>query len=277
MKKPQKTRPTTPGGPAPVPQQQPNAEANKPVKPNVHDATVSPLLLVVPAVMLMMYLYLWFVPGPVVMDPWWEAADLMESASNMTNAAQQLATLEKAGSELKRLSAQHPYHARLHYFLSVYYLNIEQIDSAIAEAKEAVRLGSGGIVNAVDGAARNLLVDATLKKAQPLIDKRDFNAAYQVLHDSYTLAPGHKTLLVTLGNTCLEKNDDDCAGQYFEEALKVDPQNAEIYMVLGKIAKSQGRIPKAIEYLEKAIALNPKLSEAQNSLAILKSAAHGGN
>ena len=236
-----------------------------------------PQQFLVPGLMLFIFLYLWFVPGPVVIDPWWEAAQLMDSASNMTNGAQQFATFEKAGSELKRLSAQHPYHARLRFFLSGYYLNTGQLDSAIAEAKEAVRLGSGGIVNSVDGDARNLLVSATLKKAQPLIDKRDFNAAYQVLHDSYTLAPRDKTLLVTLGNTCVEKNDNDCAGQYFEEALKVDPQNAEIYMVLGKIAKSQGRIPKAIEYLEKAIALNPKLSEAKNSLAILKSAAGGGN
>jgi tetratricopeptide (TPR) repeat protein len=276
MKKRQKIRPTTQDGLAPVPQQQRNADVAEPqVKPT--SRPVVRLQFLMPGLMLLIFLYLLFVPGPVVMDPWWEAAELMNSTTNMKDQAQQLATFEKAAAELKTLSALHPYHARVHHFLSVCYLNLGQLDSAIQEAKEAVRLGSGGIVNAVDGEARIVLVNATLKKAQPLIDKRDFNAAYQVLHASYTSAPRDKTLLVALGNTCLQKNDNDCAGQYLEEALKVDPQNAEMYMVLGNIAKSQGRIPKAIEYLEKAIALNPKLSEAQNSLAELKSSARGGN
>jgi len=194
----------------------------------------------------------------------------------MTNQAQQLATLEKAGSELNRLVALHPYHARIHFFLSVYDLNTGQLDSAIEQAKEAIRLGSGGIVNEVDGDARNVLVAATIKKAQPFIDKQNFKAAYQILHDSYPLATRQTNLLVALGNVCIQKNDFDCAIEYFDSAVKVDPKIAQIHLVLGNIARSQGRTAKAIEYLEKAVALDPKLSEAQNTLAILKRRAAGG-
>jgi tetratricopeptide (TPR) repeat protein len=283
MTKRRKVPPQSPNVRPPVSPQQGSSEVEE--KANDVDLEVKPKLsspivalqLVVPAVMLLMFLYLWFGPTVALNDPWWDAAELLNSASGMSDPAQRNATIQKAGAELKRLSELHPYHARVRYMLAYYYLHTGQLDPAITEGKEAVRLGSGGIVNQVDGDARSVLVEATLKKAQTQIDKQDFNAAYQILHDSYPLANHDKDLLLALGNVCSQRNDNNCAVEYFQAALKVDPNNAQLYLVLGNIAKSQGQVAKAIEYLEKAVALDPKLSEAQNTLAELKSSARGGN
>jgi len=283
MTKRRKVQPQNPNvSPPPVSPPQVSSEADLKVKegelqPKGKLPAVKIAQFVVPTLMLLIYLYLWFGPAVTVTDPWSDDAELLDSATKMTDPAQRSAAFEKAGTDLKRLIAEHPYHARVHYYLSFYYLSTRQLDGAIASAKEAIRLGSGGMVNQVDGDARELLVEATLQKAQPLLASQNFNGAYQVLHDSYASADRDKRLLLALGNVCRSKNDNDCAIEYFEAALKVDPGNAEIYMALGDTAKSQGRVAKAIEYLEKAVALDPKSSNAQNALAALKGTAGGGN
>lgn len=269
MKKQQKIHPEIRESSAPGPGPKESPRKGRPTA-EVQRPRVGSWMLLPPSVALLIYLYFWFGPAPALQDPWWAAAALMDSAAAEQDPVRRQEILDRSGAELKKLSALHPYHARVHFLVAVYDTRTGQFDSAIKEAREAIRLGSGSIVNRVDVIAQQALVEATNKKAQGFIDKNDYETALAVLRESYPDAPDNKVLLLSLGKVCLMKRDTDSAQQYLDAALKVDPQNAEVHMVLGDLARSLGQTPKAIEYLEKAIALDPKLTEAKTLLATLK-------
>src|SRR5262245_19660388 len=133
MTKRRKVPPQSPNVPPPVSPQQGSSETDRQVQQNPRPAAIVYLQYVVPAVMLLAYLYLWFGPPVSLNDPWWDASELLNSSSTITDPAQRNATIEKAGTELKRLTEQHPYHARIHYMLSYYYLHTGQLDPAIEQ------------------------------------------------------------------------------------------------------------------------------------------------
>lgn len=126
-----------------------------------------------PVLLAFAYLFFWIVPPMHMSDPWYEAFGLVGKGmlSRDTISGRQL--VEKGGVELRALSTKYPFHARVHYFLGCYYECAGQYDSAIIQAKEAIRLGSGSVVNQVDGLAQNLLASATAKKAAARLSLSD--------------------------------------------------------------------------------------------------------
>jgi len=251
MKKQHKSIPETPGSSG--------------VAPKVSTST-----LLTPALFLVVFLYFWFAPTIALQDPWWDAAALMNSADAEQDPAKRQKILEESRAELKKLAEIHPYHARVHFLVAVSETRTGQFDSAIKHAREAIRLGSGSIVNRVDVVARQILVEATTRKAQDFINKNDYETALAVLRESYSDAPTDKGLLLGLGKVSMLKKDADSAQGYLDAALKADPQSAEVHMVLGDLARSLGQTSKAIEYLERAIALDPKLTAAKTLLETVK-------
>jgi tetratricopeptide (TPR) repeat protein len=262
-------------GPNPAkaaPEQKPVPQEGRPEGEKQRPATV-PWALLSPLVMFLVYVYIWYGPTVVLEDPWDAAVTLMDSTANVQDPVRRQGMLEKSGAELKQLSELHPYHARVHFLLGRYYIRTGQFQAAIEEAKEAIRLGSGAVVNRVDGIARDLLVEATLKRAHTFLANGDLDGTLGVLRDSYPAAPDNAALLLALGKVSFWKKDGESASRYLKSALEVDPKNAEAYMFLGKTANLQGRIPDAIEYLGKAVVVNPRLTEAKDLLTTLKSSA----
>jgi hypothetical protein len=124
----------------------------------------------VPVVMVTAYMFFWNAPKINFTDPWYEAFSIVNAATKTPNTFLRQKLLEKGGKELKDLCRKYPYHARVHYLLGCYFEYIGQYDSAIVQAGEAVRLGSGAVVNQVDGLAEQLRLSATAKKAS--LDKQ---------------------------------------------------------------------------------------------------------
>ena len=230
-----------------------------------------------PALFLLVYLCLWFAPPVKVEDPWNVGVSLVNASRTTQDPARKQATLDRAGAVLKEVVRNHPYHARAHFFLGYYYDDAGYYDAAIAEAKEAIRLGKGGTFNPVEPIAKDLLVDATLKKAKPLIARKDFAAARTLLEEAHAIHPASKPLLTALGNLASTQQSLEAARDYFEQLAKVDPNDDETWFVLGNIAVAQKQIPAAIAYLEKSVALNPGRAAARSLLSRLKESATEGN
>jgi len=211
----------------------------------------------VPTLFFIAYFFLWFGPAIDLQDPWREAYSSLSAADAIQDPSARQRAIDDAGARLKGLSELHPYHARVHYFLGAYYNDSGQYDPAIAQAKEAIRLGSGTVVNRVDLVAQQLLVAAVLNKSQSYVIAKDYATAQRILSEAYDIPSADKAFPDTLGG-------------YFEETFKSDPKHDEFYYLLGAIASSQKRIPSAITYLEKSLNINPGLTAARDLLSELK-------
>jgi|JI10StandDraft_1071094.scaffolds.fasta_scaffold20521_5 tetratricopeptide (TPR) repeat protein len=226
--------------------------------------------MALPVLMLVGVLVVWSGPPPDLKDPWAEAAKGFGSPGE-TEAARR-ATFLKAASELTRLTEAYPKHARVHYMTAYALINIDDLDGAIRHAREAVRLGSGAVVNRVDIVAREVLVAASLQKSEPLMGRKDYDAALKILMAAREDAPDSLPILINIGNALLLKNDPLGARGYFEKAATLDPRNSQIQVTLATIYRGERQIPQAISALEKAISLNPKDTSAQQMLAQLRAA-----
>jgi tetratricopeptide (TPR) repeat protein len=198
---------------------------------------------------LLSYLFFWFAPPRDLQDPWNEAFSLLTSAHTIQDISARQRLMDGAGYQLKELARMHPYHARVHYLLGAYYNDVGDYASAIAQAKEALRLGSGAIVRRVDGVARQLLVAAVVNKARPYIAMKDYGAAHAVIREAYDA----QTAAIT----------SPTLADVFHQTLQLEPKRGEFFYVLGTIAVSQHQIASAIVYLEKSLADNPGLIAAQ--------------
>jgi tetratricopeptide (TPR) repeat protein len=230
----------------------------------------------IPALFLLTFVALWFVPPVEIKDPWDEAISLVNAARKTKDPGGKQALLDQAGTQLRELVRRHPYHARVHFVLAYYYDDAGDYDASIVQAKEAIRLGSGATVNQVDGIAKEVLVDAALKKADLLIARQDYAAARTILDDAYAVQPESKALLASLGNLAIKEQSWASARSFLEQLIRIDPKNDEVYWILGPIAVAQAQAPAAIVYLEKSLAINPRRAAAQDLLARLKSSSAAG-
>lgn len=226
--------------------------------------------MALPVLMLFGVLAIWAGPPPDLNDPWVEAAKGFGSPGE-TDAAKR-ATFLNAAKELTRLTETYPKHARVHYMTAYALINLGDLDGAIRHAREAVRLGSGAVVNRVDIVAREILVAASLQKSEPLMGRKEYDAALKVLMAAREDAPDSLPILINIGNALLLKNDPKSARGYFERAATLDPKNSQIPVTLATIYRGENEIPLAIASLERAISLNPKDTSAQQMLAQLRAA-----
>jgi tetratricopeptide (TPR) repeat protein len=149
---------------------------------------------ILPALSVLAYLLVWSIPPPSIADPWYAAIESVKRARATTNPAEKQALLDTAGARLRELVRTYPYHARVHFLAAYYYNDAGNFDAAIFHSKEAVRLGSGASVNQVDGTAKALLVEASLRKARSLIESNDSAGARAVLDDALAIEPANKRL-----------------------------------------------------------------------------------
>lgn len=272
-RKPKKQSPAKPDSTPALPATDSTVDAAVPIGKNRAPA-MRPRDFFFPALFLVVFLFLWFAPPVTLEDSWNEGVNLVNASRVIDDPATKQATLDKAGVVLKDVVRLHPYHARAHFFLAYYYDDAGDYDAAIAEAREAIRLGSGGTVNQVDDIARDVLVVASIKKAKPLTARKDYAGARRILEDAYAIKPSSQSLLTALGNLAAIEQSWDAAQKYFGQLLEIDPKDDETWFVMARIAVARNRIPEAIGYLEKSVALNPNRAAAQDLLSKLKSA-HG--
>lgn len=215
---------------------------------------------------LFIFMIIWFKPFNVnLKDPWYEAAELIDSAKNVTDTTQQKSLKDQAGKKMAELVQKHPYHARVHYLYGYYWFNRQNWDSAIFQEKEAIRIGAGGTVNQVEYAAQDMLNAALSNKVIALLNTGNLKGAADVLENAKTpnmfnpgidkyrgiiysrqgnadsalscflrykaADPNDANNLTNIAISYNQKNMRDSARVYINQALKLDPKNANANLI----------------------------------------------
>ncbi len=239
-------------------------------------------------VTVLLFVLIWIEP-PMhdFQDPWYTAIRLVDSSRKVQDPTLKEKLLEEGGSMLKSLSAKHPYHARVHYFLGVYYSMKQDWDNAIAEHTKAVEIGSGGLVNNVEFDAQRDLIGALFSKANSLLDKKLIDSSIKYYNSALDqskklrmtkkLADLMPHLINNLSVAYMQKGNElnrngnlDSALACYEQSVSVNPRRADALNNIGTIYSKKGNRQKALEYFNKALQVEPENQSARNNLNALR-------
>ncbi len=132
------------------------------------------------------------------------------------------------------------------------WLKRKELDTAIADYNEAIRLnpGSAGVAHQGRGRAWR--------------DKKDYDKAIADCNESIRLDPGHARAYYTRGVVWSDKKDYDKAIADYNEAIRLDPGYARAYNGRGNAWRAKKDYDKAIADYNEAIRLDPGYARAYN-------------
>lgn len=157
------------------------------------------------------------------------------------------------------LGAILPDSSEVHRILGISMMNRGQTEQAIAEFREAVRIGP-------DSASAHWQLGKALAA-------RSEAGAVEHLRRSVELGPDNTAARYDLAVSLLEAGDSDEALGHFRAVLPTMPNAAIAYNSLGVALASQGRRQDALEAFQRAINLRPDYAEAQRNLSIVQQGA----
>ena len=178
----------------------------------------------------------------------------------------------------------------LHMLMSRKMLDAGNIDTAIEQASEAVRLLPKSYV-----ATRNLVeiyVDADMyaeaeKAVEKLIEhspeaagayldlgdlkliRKDVEGAREAARKALSISPDHGGCYYLLGAIAGEDGDIEKAEKDFIKAIEFNPRSYRAHYALGAIYAKRDAHDAAIETLGKATELNPNLSDAHAMMGLI--------
>ncbi len=125
------------------------------------------------------------------------------------------------------------------------WLKRKELDTAIADYNEAIRLnpGSAGVAHQGRGRAWR--------------DKKEYDKAIADCNEAIRLDPGHARAYYTRGVVWSDKKDYDKAIADYNEAIRLDPEYAHAYNGRGKTWSAKKDYDKAIADYNQAIRLYP--------------------
>jgi tetratricopeptide (TPR) repeat protein len=272
--------------PPSVPQQ---SQATPSPRPEKSDKTKTGRgVFVLPGLMILFLLFLWSSPLPNFTNPWNEATALIDLAQETKDPVMRKQLMDEGGNRLLGLLKQHPYHARLQYYMSHYYMVEENYDSAIVYAHRAILRGRGGTVNRVEDAVLDLLAMAVVRKADLLARENNYPSAIALCQNSarvITSGGGKlskeeiatsivraKKLFKMLAILYYETNKLDSAKTVCLRIAEADGGDDENFYYLGRISATRKEHADAIFWLKKSLALNPQNEKARGLLAMLQNA-----
>jgi tetratricopeptide (TPR) repeat protein/tRNA A-37 threonylcarbamoyl transferase component Bud32 len=193
--------------------------------------------------------------GKVVKQP--EAAAL--EAGEVYNKGFSLANLglyeEAIGCFLKALQLNTPNLADAHCNLGITYHLQGNLDAAIVELKEALRLNPN-YANAHYG------LGATYA------DQMKIDAAIIEYKEALKLDPDDTGVHCNLGNAYRAQGNLDAAIEEYKEALRIDTSNAQAHNNLGVTYDNQGKIDAALGEYKEALRLDPNDAGAHCNLGV---------
>ncbi|MFP4526911.1 MAG: tetratricopeptide repeat protein [Candidatus Kapaibacterium sp.] len=225
------------------------------------------------AVMLILFILVWTTENPKVIDPWFRAAQMVDSSRKVDDPALQKELLEQGGQRLRELVKEHPYHARVHFLLGFYYTTAQKYDSAITELKVAINRGKGGLVNQVEFQAADLLAQAALNKAIQEFQTGDQKQSINTLSEAIEYNPRSPELYAQLGMVYHQLQQLDSAGVYYKKALKLNPQiqparnnYAQIEFFNGTQLLKQNKVDKAMKHYKQAFNFGNENPQLMNNI-----------
>ena len=206
------------------------------------------------------------IPDTKFDDPWNKATNEFQEAMKYTDKAKQSEVFKKSIDAMISLTHIHPYHARLYNMLGFMYLATGNWDSCIANQAIAIKLGSGGLVNQVEFQAADMLINATISKAQGYIKNRDTTGCMNVFRQSLSIIPDNQQLLKITGGFFTEIIQPDSSLKYLQSSAKYNPNDPEVLYLIGYSYYLKNVTDSAKTYLSKAIALHSNYEQAVNLL-----------
>ena len=217
-----------------------------------------------------------------------ELAPSRSSLSNIYSAALiVLGKNDEAAAQLKKAITLKPDDADAHNNLGVTYLNKQDLDGAIAEFREALRLkpdtvahcnlglalyGKGDFDGAIAEYREALRLNPAFAPAHYNLGnslaffKHDLNGAIAEYRASLRSDPGHAETHYNLGAALSVKGDFDGGIAEFREALRLNPGYAEAHSNLGFALNEKHDVDGAIAEYREALRLNPGFAAAHNNL-----------
>ena len=222
-------------------------------------------------------------------DPWYNAVALVDSSAKVSNPALKQELLNRGGNELRELLKEHPYHARLYYFMGYYHKLAKNWDSAIACQKKAIYIGSGGLVNNVEYDAHTELILAIMMKGDKFYNEQqpDSAIAYfnQALEEAKTarmtqrmqnivkqLMNNISMAYFSKGNLEGQAGSSDKAIEQYNNALKYAPNKPDIYNNMGIVYSGIQDYENALKYFNKALEIDPNYEKAKTNIMQIRAA-----
>jgi len=188
------------------------------------------------------------------------------------------------------LGAILPESAGVHTVLGIARMNRGQLDQAIPEFQEALRvdpnsaaahwhLGQALATRAQDGAIDHLRRSVELGPdnaaaqrdlATALLRAGQYDEAVDHLRKAVPAMPDAAVAYNTLGVGFVSHHKLDDAIVQFREAVRLRPTYVEAYNNLGTALAFQGKSEEAIEQFRQALALQPNYPEARRNLTIVQ-------
>lgn len=223
---------------------------------------------------IIIWLLIWIVPkGAPVVDPWYKAVQLVDSAANKTQDPKIKQILfNEGGNQLKELVKKHPYHARVHFFLGFYYFTTQNWDSALVELKEAAKIDSGSILNSVWPDAYDLIAKTCINKSVLYTQTGQLIEAKKILLEGYKYAPNQPLLNRFLGNVYYNLKDYENAFRHLMISFSGNPNDDITANLLGILYNMKGDINNAKTYFNRALQINPNNQAAKTNLINLNAA-----
>jgi arylsulfatase A-like enzyme/Flp pilus assembly protein TadD len=105
-----------------------------------------------------------------------------------------------------------------------------------------------------------------LKKAEALVDRRQYGEAKEICRDLLSRRPGLVQALSIMGGIYHAEGSLAKAVEIFREALRLRPGSAEDHLDLGLALAQLGRADESLAHLSEAVRLDPNSGAAHNNL-----------
>lgn len=151
--------------------------------------------------------------------------------------------------------AVRPANVAAHINLANALQDMNDLDGAIAQLKEAIRLDPDFAL------AHNNLGNA-------YHSKRDLGGAIAEFGEAIRIDPDYAVPRISLGRALIDTNDFDGAIAEYKEVIRIDPKNAEAHELLGRALTGKNDLVGAIAECKEAIRLDPTLASAHNALGL---------
>jgi len=154
-----------------------------------------------------------------------------------------------------------PNKARVHNNLSVALMESGQLDHALREAKNALRLQPD-------------FVNAHVNLGNIYRDQQHWDAALAEYFAALQLKPDYAEVYTSIGNVCVAKGQLDRAATFYQKTLALQPDSVRARVNLASLLAGRGQTELAIAEFEKAVAMQPEDGDIRYNLGLAYIAAH---
>lgn len=154
------------------------------------------------------------------------------------------------------VNQKYPNHSRLMLNTSYMYYNLGMLDSAIELSKRALQKGGGGTVNQIEPQAYDIILKATIQKANIQFANKDTTAALNTFKYSNSFI-NHPFLNKTIGAFYANYDSPDSAIQYLYRSYSKGSPDSELFYLVGLSYHKKNNIDSALIFLKESLVINP--------------------